>query len=173
MAKTLANLAGLRFNRWTVLEQAPSDAKYQGRHKCVCDCGTVKIVYSYALKNGTSKSCGCHRSEVGTKLGHESKTHGHSESSTYKSWRAMKSRCLNPNDPNFEHYGLMGVTVCDKWMEFEGFLEDMGERPEGLSLDRINPWKNYEKANCRWADSATQKRNTRQNALKESITCLL
>jgi len=74
----------------------------------------------------------------------------------------MKKRCLDKTERSYRWYGAKGVTICDKWMNFEGFLKDMGERPDGKTLDRINPFGNYEKDNCRWADNATQKSNTRK-----------
>lgn len=87
------------------------------------------------------------------------KTHGQTETPTYKSWEAMKRRCLNTNQPAYAKYGGRGITVCTKWLKFENFLKDMGERPKGMTLDRINNDGNYEPANCRWASAETQARN--------------
>lgn len=91
--------------------------------------------------------------------------HGHSKrSATYITWLAMKDRCLNPNKDNFQYYGGRGVKITETWLNsFENFLADMGERPEGKTLDRINPEKNYEPQNCRWADAKTQGQNKRKN----------
>jgi len=172
MHKNAENLVGQKFGRWTVVEQAESDKRRNGRHKCVCECGTEKVILSFNLKMGKTKSCGCYRVESGRVSGYKARTHGMSRSPTHKTWEAMKSRCLNINNPKYQYYGLQGVEVCEKWMDFEGFLADMGERPEGLSLDRINPFGNYEKENCRWADVKTQRQNTRRHAMKESLLCL-
>ena len=79
----------------------------------------------------------------------------------------MKQRCFNPNEPNYHHYGGRGITVCERWMNFKNFLEDMGERPEGMSLDRINNDGDYEPGNCRWVDQRTQLRNKRTNVFLE------
>jgi hypothetical protein len=81
----------------------------------------------------------------------------------------MKARCLNYKSTSYLFYGALGIKICDKWMTFEGFYEDMGDRPEGTSLDRINPFGDYNKENCRWADKKTQLHNSRKNYIKEVI----
>lgn len=90
--------------------------------------------------------------------------HGHGgngeQSPTYKSWHSMKQRCLNPNNPSAHNYSERGITVCDRWLDFNNFLADMGERPENTSLDRIDNDKGYSKENCRWTDHTTQIRNS-------------
>lgn len=77
-------------------------------------------------------------------------------SPTYKTWNAMKQRCLNPSTPNYKKYGALGVTVCDKWLTFEGFYDDMGERPEGTSLNRKAGASIYSKETCEWATTSIQ-----------------
>ncbi len=88
--------------------------------------------------------------------------HGHrykngKQSLTYQSWRHMKTRCQNPNCPDYKNYGGRGITVCERWMDFANFLEDMGERPENTTLDRINNDGNYEPGNCRWTTPREQR----------------
>lgn len=94
--------------------------------------------------------------------------HGHTAngaSPTYRTWRGMHIRCTKPNHPKYHRYGGAGITICDKWKTFQGFLEDMGERPEGTSLDRIDSTLGYCKENCRWADIYTQNRHARRRRM--------
>lgn len=92
-------------------------------------------------------------------------THGKSKEPTYSVWSGMLNRCRNPNSPKFYSHGGRGITVCDKWLEFEEFYADMGDKPEGCSLDRIDNSKGYCKENCRWATPKQQARNTRANKI--------
>ena len=91
--------------------------------------------------------------------------HGHRgstrKSPTYRSWTSMRTRCTNGKDNNFNFYGGKGIEICERWWTFEGFLEDMGERPPGKTLDRINPDENYTPENCRWATPKEQTDNRR------------
>jgi hypothetical protein len=94
--------------------------------------------------------------------------HGHGyDSPTYRSWKSMKNRCTRKADTQWQDYGGRGIKVCEKWLKFSGFLEDMGIRPEGKTLDRIDNEGNYEPSNCRWADIKQQRRNRRDNRIIE------
>lgn len=86
---------------------------------------------------------------------------------TYQSWQAMRQRCNNPNHAHFSNYGGRGIRACARWGSFEAFLKDMGERPAGSSLDRIDNGRGYDRANCRWSSRTTQNRNNSQNRLVE------
>jgi hypothetical protein len=133
--------------------------KKQKWAKFNCDCGSVTEVAIYAVKNGKIKSCGCLKIEKSTK-------HGMSREGnrTYQSWRAMKSRCLNTKHEFYKTYSPLGI--CEEWKNsFESFLRDMGERPEGKSLDRINNTKGYYKQNCRWATQRQQCQNRTNNKI--------
>lgn len=127
---------------------------------CSCDCGNLKNVAVNHLSQGKTVSCGCNKNE---KAALKSMTHSMTGTPTYRSWQHMKDRCLNPKNNRFQIYGARGVSICERWKtSFENFLADMGERPIGKSLDRINPFGNYEPNNCRWATPKEQANNRRK-----------
>lgn len=128
-----------------------------------CDCGKEFVAINKYLLNGSVKSCGCLRADTTAAL---SATHLMSDSRTYGKWQGMHTRCTNPNRVQFKDWGGRGIKVCERWMNFEKFLEDMGECPPGLELDRWPDQNgNYEKSNCRWATRKQQMRNTRKNRI--------
>lgn len=159
----ILDLTGQTFGLLTVLHQDGMIAKRKA-WRCVCACGTEKTVRSEYLRNGDTTSCGCRLRE---RQREGSVVHGHNRnnkpSPTYNTWRAMKERCRLPSHPGYKNYGAKGVSVCARWaVNFGAFLEDMGERPAGKTLDRIDPHGNYEPLNCRWATPAEQTKNRRQ-----------
>lgn len=135
-----------------------------------CECGKRFVCQIKRIKTGNTKSCGCWNNKVRAERGRKQLTrHGMTKSREFRSWESMQQRCYNPNANGYERWGGVGVTVCQRWREsFEAFFEDMGPRPPKTSLDRINPFGNYEPSNCRWADATTQNRNTRKNKKNES-----
>lgn len=159
------DITGQRYGRLVV--QGPVAAIKRKYHwHCICDCGTSCEVSMYNLKNGNTKSCGClHKQIVSATIAKTNLTHSHSFSKTYESWIGMKSRCNNPNASNYHNYGGRGIAVCDSWSDFENFLADMGERPEGTSIGRINVNGNYEPTNCRWETAKEQGCAMRTNIL--------
>jgi len=136
-------------------------------HQVTCpECDDGFEAPEYRLKVGQGKFCSrsCSIAFNGRKHGHS--THS-SQSRTYTSWANMKARCANPKSPKYYMYGGNGISVCDSWQTFENFLADMGERPDGCSLDRIDGSMGYSPENCRWADAKAQSSNTIQNVWHE------
>lgn len=148
---------GKVYGRLRVMAVEPCSVRT--RWLCVCACGNFKAVDGVKLRSGHTQSCGCIRSEkVYRTHGHSATKHSKS-SPTYVSWVEMHKRCRNPEVVSYSNYGGKGIKVCDRWKVFENFLADMGERPEGKTLDRKQSHKDYEKDNCRWATRAEQSRN--------------
>lgn len=159
------DMIGFRRHRLVVVSEAPQRGRVR-YFNCLCDCGSQRIICMPSLVSKTSelKSCGCWKIEVQRA---RRTTHGQNSATfrtrTYNTWAKMIARCTNPNQAGWEHYGGRGITVCNEWRRFEAFFADMGERPEGKSLDRIDVNGNYEKSNCRWATQSEQMSNTRHN----------
>lgn len=149
----LASFVGKKFSMLEVL----SVGRVKGQHAqaiCRCDCGVEKTVRLLHVLRGSQVSCGCARGR---------KTHGMSRKLIYSIWRSMRGRCENHKNPEYRFYGGRGIAVCDRWSSFANFYADMGERPDGRSLDRINLDGNYEPTNCRWATRIEQQNNTSRN----------
>ncbi|MDP2271274.1 MAG: hypothetical protein Q8K32_11120 [Archangium sp.] len=159
-------MIGARFGRLFV--EAFVDRKHgHGRYSCRCDCGAVTTAREDHLRNGRTTSCGCFRRERGRDAIKNATganvIHGGARRDAvtpeYRSWHAMLQRCNDPKHRAFHRYGGRGISVCERWNNLVNFVADMGSRPSGTSLDRINNDGNYEPGNCRWATAKQQRAN--------------
>lgn len=147
---------GQKLWRLTLLERLPREKGKNRKGRFACDCGKESVAVISRVKSGSTRSCGCLRDEVAAE---NSTKHGMRRTETYGSWTAMIARCSNPKNEHFNRYGGRGITVCDRWHDFVCFYEDMGKRPKGKTLDRIDNNLGYFKENCRWATHSEQVRN--------------
>jgi hypothetical protein len=160
----LIDLTGRRFGYLTVIKRRGSRGSFAA-WECRCDCGVMKVVGGRELRIGHTKSCGCFRRAFSTK---KNRKHGRFGTPIYRSWASMVYRCTNPSSSCYHNYGGRGINVCSRWRSFENFLADMGERPRGRSLERIDNDGNYEPGNCRWATAGEQATNQRRVRLLET-----
>lgn len=146
---------GQIFGEWTLKEFSHTknyDTWNETYWKCECACGNISVIALRELKKGKSKSCGCLCD------------HGMNGTPTHSSWCSMKQRCLNTNAPSYPDYGGRGIKICDEWVDsFPTFLGDMGERPDGCTIDRRDNDGDYTPKNCGWSTVEEQANNKRTN----------
>lgn len=165
----MKDLTGCRFGKWLAVSFSHRNKSMYYWH-CQCECGSKKLVSSVHLVYGRSKQCWNCREKERT-------THGHTKtamfggrcSPTYLTWRSMIQRCNDETTPCYSRYGGLGVKICKRWYKFINFLQDMGERPAGKTLDRKNPFGNYTKKNCRWATRSEQANNKRHERARDNL----
>lgn len=168
MPASAIDMVGQRFGRLLVIARHGACALNGGATwSVVCDCGRGAVVPRGSLISGRTKSCGCLAAEAGVRnapIAHAAATkHGQHLTRLYRAWTSMKSRCLTPSAGNYSRYGAKGVRVCDEWQRsFEAFADHVGEPPTPKhTLDRKNPFGNYEPGNVRWATPKEQANNRR------------
>lgn len=175
----MCDLTGKKFGRWTVIVLHGKRASVPIWY-CRCACGNESLVRHPTLTAGTSRSCGCLKSDLAFRRMTEHNPnfkHGHFRkhrvSSTYISFGSMRQRCLNRKATSYAEYGGRGIEICRRWLvkgrAFANFLADMGVRPRGKTLDRINVDGNYTPWNCRWANKTVQQNNRRRMSLRRRL----
>lgn len=160
--------AGDRVGRLVLVRYVPKRKGVVSHQQwlCRCDCGRETTVHVSSMRRGLTASCGCLQRArtvaANTRHGHARRLEKHSPA--YRSWAAAKARCTNPRDGKWKDYGGRGITMCARWRRsFTAFLDDMGTRPTGTSLDRYpDNDGNYEPGNCRWATPLEQRHNQRR-----------
>lgn len=157
----VANLIGRKFGRLTPLGFLGL-ASHGARWLCRCDCGTFSIVVTSKLLNGSTVSCACYRRN---RLGIQNRTHGQTHSKMHSLWSGIHSRCYNPKVKSYADYGGRGIRVVERWHSFENFRDDVGERPEGMTIERTDNNADYGPDNFRWATRSEQSHNKRNNRL--------
>ena len=158
---------GTKFGRLSTIKEVEpyicNNIKYR-QFECKCECGKIVEARLDRMRKGDVNSCGCLHKDIVTKHNHCTRI---KKSPEYQSYSAMVQRCTNPNNRDWKNYGGRGIKVCNEWLDnFETFLNDMGSRPIGTTLDRINSNWNYEPGKCRWATPKVQANNRRKLKIK-------
>lgn len=159
---------GKRYGKLIVIKQVGLNNDKKMTWLCKCDCGKETVVAGKSLRSGSTKSCGCYKSETAKKNSEKNKTHGETNSRLYNIWRGVKKRCRLKSNHAYKCYGAKDIDVCEEWYSsYEKFREwslNNGYE-DGLTLDRINGLKGYTPNNCRWTDWKTQENNRCNNVI--------
>lgn len=163
MSKTI-DMTGHKYGRLTALALEGKNKHGQIMWSFRCDCGTEKTLIGYEVRCGKTQSCGCLKKE---QIGNVNCKHGMSNTPIFRLWWAMMQRCYDINSDSYERYGARGITVCDRWHQFEDFYADMGDKPKGMSLERKDNSLGYSPENVEWASAKSQNNNKRNNVVLE------
>jgi hypothetical protein len=164
MTRKIASKLIGKYGRWTIIKYVGKSISGEQMYEAVCECGSTHVVHGRTLTRNMSTQCNnCRLKEVKKSL----TTHGQSYSLTYRVWDSMVRRCNNITHHAYKSYGGRGIKVCEEWLKFENFWKDMGEKPKGLQIDRINNDGNYEPNNCRWVTPKENMNNRRCSKNKE------
>ncbi len=175
MRKKLEIKSGDKYGRLTIIKEIEPHIEPSGYNRrkfnCLCECGNETNVLLSSLRTNNTTSCGCYNKE---KFIERITSHKLLNHPLYQTWLNMKQRCYNSNLKRYKDWGGRGIKVCDRWLNsFENFLSDMGEKPEGTTLDRIDNNGNYEPSNCRWATPKEQIKNRRKKLIDGVTNTLL
>lgn len=172
MREWFEDLTARRFGRLVVIKFAGKNKWNIATWECSCDCGGKKTVCSSSLKCGYTKSCGCISKERPSHT-----KHGGKGTKLYTTWKAMRERCYTKSSSSYSRYGGIGVKICEEWNDFSIFKKWAMENgySEDLTIDRINPYGNYEPSNCRWVTKTQQSRNKKDTVyikINNKLVCL-
>jgi hypothetical protein len=171
----IINIIGKRFGRLTVIGRAGSNSRGQARWECQCDCGNITQTQGSSLRQGLTQSCGC---LFRKQLAARNYRHGGTASPLYNCWKAMKNRCLDSNAAGFKNYGGRGITIAPEWIDdfvaFRDYVnQNIGPRPKGCTLDRIENNEGYFPGNIKWSTKSQQAHNSRQSRINKVADAVL